>query len=324
MQSDIIKIQRDENMRTIENSIPVFSGKHNNKVLPGVLNSTKITVLASVFTRSYSHLARFFTSPDHRRPTLAIIFAICTIIYYSGELLHTAGLTALQWQFFYGPHDIHRMFFFAPIIYACNFFGLRATIITAGASLLVFIPRAIFISPYPDSLARTFLFIAVAVTVCSFIRTVRRRHPVTGSNHTGDSDRYPSPPDTENGIDDGLVLDRNLEVNLTKRSIKHNGQVIKLTPIEHRLLEYLVRNNGKVVSHEELVRNVWGEQYGRETEYLHTFIWQIRKKIKDDPANPKFIITERGVGYSFVELGKLHPALNMHRNSQNQEILRKF
>lgn len=93
-----------------------------------------------------------------------------------------------------------------------------------------------------------------------------------------------------------------LEVDLSKRIVRRRGQIVKLTRTEYELLSCLVRNNGKLMKHEELLRSVWGPEYGQETEYLRTFIRQLRGKIEDDPSNPRFIQTEPGFGYRFAEI----------------------
>lgn len=92
----------------------------------------------------------------------------------------------------------------------------------------------------------------------------------------------------------------NLEVDFLGHIVKRSGQVIKLTPTEFRLLEYMVANCGKVFTHADLLRNVWGPEYGDEREYLRVFIGQLRHKIEDDPANPRLILTEPRLGYRFV------------------------
>jgi len=92
----------------------------------------------------------------------------------------------------------------------------------------------------------------------------------------------------------------NLEVNFPCHTVKHSGQVVKLTPTEFRLLEYMVANCGKVFTHADLLHNVWGPEYGGEREYLRVFIGQLRHKIEDDPANPRLILTESRLGYRFV------------------------
>ena len=91
-----------------------------------------------------------------------------------------------------------------------------------------------------------------------------------------------------------------LEVDFSKRMVKRRGQTIKLTRTEYELLAYLVSNCGKVLTHKELLHNVWGPEYGEESEYIRTFITQLRRKIEDDPSNPRFIVTEPRVGYRFV------------------------
>jgi len=92
-----------------------------------------------------------------------------------------------------------------------------------------------------------------------------------------------------------------LEVDLSKRVVKRSGQVIKLTRTEYGLLAYLASNCGKVLTHRELLHNVWGPEYGEEIEYVRTFITQLRRKIEDDPSNPRFIVTEPRIGYRFVK-----------------------
>jgi len=92
-----------------------------------------------------------------------------------------------------------------------------------------------------------------------------------------------------------------LEVDFSKRVVKRQGQILKLTRTEYELLAYLVSHHGKVLTHKELLRNVWGPEYGEESEYVRVFIRQLRSKIEDDPSNPKFIVTEPRIGYRFVK-----------------------
>ena len=92
-----------------------------------------------------------------------------------------------------------------------------------------------------------------------------------------------------------------LEVDLSKRIVKRKGQIVKLTRTEYELLAYLVSNCGKIMTHRELLHNVWGPEYGEETEYVRTFITQLRRKIEDDSSNPRFIVTEPRIGYRFVK-----------------------
>jgi two-component system KDP operon response regulator KdpE len=92
-----------------------------------------------------------------------------------------------------------------------------------------------------------------------------------------------------------------LEVDLSRRVVKRRGEVLKLTRTEYELLAYLVSNHGKVLTHRELLHNVWGPEYGEEVEYVRTFINQLRRKIEDDSPNPRFIVTEPRVGYRFIK-----------------------
>jgi two-component system KDP operon response regulator KdpE len=92
-----------------------------------------------------------------------------------------------------------------------------------------------------------------------------------------------------------------LEVDFSKRIVRHRGCELKLTGTEYELLKYLVSNAGKVLTHSELLHNVWGPEYGDEREYLRVFVGQLRRKIEDDPSNPKYILTEPRVGYRFTK-----------------------
>jgi two-component system KDP operon response regulator KdpE len=92
-----------------------------------------------------------------------------------------------------------------------------------------------------------------------------------------------------------------LEIDLAKRVVKLRSKIVKLTRTEYELLAYLVNNHGKVLTHRELLNNVWGPEYGNEAEYVRVFVNQLRHKIEDDPSNPQYILTEPRVGYRFVK-----------------------
>lgn len=89
-------------------------------------------------------------------------------------------------------------------------------------------------------------------------------------------------------------------VDLHARAVVANDQTIKLTPTEWHLVEVLARNAGRLVTHHELLQEVWGPAYGRETNYLRVYMAQIRRKLEPDPPRPRYFITEPGVGYRFV------------------------
>jgi two-component system KDP operon response regulator KdpE len=97
-----------------------------------------------------------------------------------------------------------------------------------------------------------------------------------------------------------LILHGDLFINTDSREVRLRGELIHLTPREFDLLVYLAGRPGKVVSHGEILRGVWGNAYGGEREYLRVFVSQIRRKIEDDPLRPRYLLTEPGIGYRFA------------------------
>lgn len=94
------------------------------------------------------------------------------------------------------------------------------------------------------------------------------------------------------------VLDvHGVRIDLSRREVHRNGQAVPLTRTEYELLHFLAANDGKVVSHRQLLQEVWGPEYGEEREYLRTFVKQLRRKLEEDPARPKVLLTQPGVGY---------------------------
>ncbi len=93
---------------------------------------------------------------------------------------------------------------------------------------------------------------------------------------------------------------KDLLIDLSARIVKKNNEVVKLTATEYSLLALFVKNEGRVLTHHYLLREVWGPGYITQSQYLRVFIAQLRKKIEDDPNRPYFIVTESGVGYRFV------------------------
>ncbi len=88
-------------------------------------------------------------------------------------------------------------------------------------------------------------------------------------------------------------------MNNDAREMWVNGIQVKLTRTEFDMLKYLVDHSGKVVTHKELLKGVWGVDYGVQKEYLRVYISQLRKKIETNPMNPRYILTEPGIGYRF-------------------------
>ncbi len=98
-----------------------------------------------------------------------------------------------------------------------------------------------------------------------------------------------------------LEIDKRLKIDFDRREIWLEGKLVKLRPTEYRLLFHLVQNAGWVVSHDQLLQKVWGYEYRDEPHYVRLYINYLRQKLEKDPADPKYILTERGVGYRFVD-----------------------
>jgi len=99
----------------------------------------------------------------------------------------------------------------------------------------------------------------------------------------------------------GLVTVGDVEIDLTKRVVRRNGEMLRLTPTELRLLLELVGNPGMLLTHSELLKRVWGETYGTESHYLRVYIAQLRRKLGDSATRPRMIRTEPGLGYRWME-----------------------
>jgi DNA-binding response OmpR family regulator len=100
----------------------------------------------------------------------------------------------------------------------------------------------------------------------------------------------------------GLIeVDERLKIDFDRREIWLEGKLVKLRPTEYRMLYHLVQNAGWVVSHDQLLTKVWGYEYRDEPHYVRLYINYLRQKLEADPSNPKYILTERGVGYRFVD-----------------------
>ncbi|MCX6057780.1 MAG: response regulator transcription factor [Chloroflexi bacterium] len=98
-----------------------------------------------------------------------------------------------------------------------------------------------------------------------------------------------------------LEIDKRLKIDFDRREIWLEGKLVKLRPTEYRLLFHLVQNAGWVVSHDQLLQKVWGYEYRDEPHYVRLYINYLRQKLEKDPADPKYILTERGVGYRFID-----------------------
>ncbi|MFM2017594.1 MAG: hypothetical protein RL007_1250 [Bacteroidota bacterium] len=96
-----------------------------------------------------------------------------------------------------------------------------------------------------------------------------------------------------------LIEAGDLQIDLVARTLKRNGELLKLTATEYNLIALFARNEGKVLTHQFILKEIWGVGFQSETQYLRVFVAQLRKKIESDPNHPKHIVTESGVGYRF-------------------------
>ena len=99
-----------------------------------------------------------------------------------------------------------------------------------------------------------------------------------------------------------IVVDPDLKIDFSRHEVIVRGEKVVLRPTEYRLLYHLVNNAGHLLTHETLLSKVWGREYRDEAHYLRLYVTYLRQKIEKDPAHPKYILTERGVGYRFKEL----------------------
>ena len=98
----------------------------------------------------------------------------------------------------------------------------------------------------------------------------------------------------------GIKQFGDLEIDLSGHIVRLRGAEVRLSPTEFALLKQLITNAGKVLTHRMLLQSIWGPEYGGEAEYLRVYINRLRQKLEPDPANPRYLLTEPGVGYRFV------------------------
>ena len=106
---------------------------------------------------------------------ISVLFVVCTLFYYFGEIVDLAGWSALRWDFFYTVHDLHRLLFLAPILYASYSFRVKGAVIATLIALVIFLPRSLFISPFPDSALRMVIFVIIASILSSLVGITRNQ-----------------------------------------------------------------------------------------------------------------------------------------------------
>jgi two-component system KDP operon response regulator KdpE len=100
---------------------------------------------------------------------------------------------------------------------------------------------------------------------------------------------------------ESLLTVGDLEIDLEKGAVRRDGERVQLTPHEFGLLRLFATNEGKLLTHRTILREVWGAAYQAESHYLHVYVSQLRRKIEPDPTRPRYLLTETGTGYRFVD-----------------------
>jgi two-component system KDP operon response regulator KdpE len=113
--------------------------------------------------------------------------------------------------------------------------------------------------------------------------------------------------DSPSGAGNIIKIDDYLTIDFNQRQVFVDGHPIKLRPTEYRLLYHLVQNAGYTLTHEIILSKVWGYEYQDESQYVRLYITYLRQKIEPDPGNPRYILTERGIGYRFVDFRQKRP-----------------
>jgi len=114
--------------------------------------------------------------------------------------------------------------------------------------------------------------------------------------------------ETAAGSTHGLIeVDDRLKLDFDRREVWVDGELVQLRPTEYRLLYHLVQNAGWVIPHDQILAKVWGYEYRDEPHYVRLYINYLRKKLEKDPSNPQYILTERGVGYRFIDFRRDTP-----------------
>jgi two-component system KDP operon response regulator KdpE len=102
------------------------------------------------------------------------------------------------------------------------------------------------------------------------------------------------------GTDEAVIVCGDLTIDIAKHRVMEGEREIKLTPTEYEIVKVLAQNAGRVMTHKQLLKAVWGHDYNEDTHYIRVYIGQIRRKLEKDPTQPRYIVTEMGIGYRFM------------------------
>ena len=112
----------------------------------------------------------------------------------------------------------------------------------------------------------------------------------------------------EDAVESLVLRVGDLELDVKRRLLCRDGEFVHLTPTEFHLLALLMRNQGSLVTHAQLLRSIWGPEYGTELDYLRSYVKALRKKIEENPSRPKYLLTEPWVGYRLCDPSQEYPA----------------
>jgi len=166
---------------------------------------------------------------------LPLLLVICTLFYYFGELVDWAAWDVLRRNFFYGVHDVHRLLFLAPIVYAGYTARVRGAVIITLVSFIIFLPRAFFISPYPDPLLRMVIFTVFAGVIGYLVARLRNEHAKYKNAETAMVSQRDRILNIINGMADGVIItgpDQRIRF-MNASMVKDFGEGVESTCYKH-------------------------------------------------------------------------------------------
>jgi PAS domain-containing protein len=166
---------------------------------------------------------------------LPVLLIICTLFYYFGELIDWAAWNSLRASFFYGIHDVHRLLFLAPIVYAGYTARVKGAVIVTLISFIIFLPRAFFVSPYPDPLLRMILFTVFAGVIGILVGTIRNQTIKCQKMEISQAKERTRLQNIIDGLADGVIItDKEYRIRFMNSSmVKEYGQGAGFTCFQH-------------------------------------------------------------------------------------------
>jgi PAS domain-containing protein len=174
-------------------------------------------------------------STEFKPYLLLLLMAVCTLVYYFGELIDWAAWDSIRANFFYGIHDVHRLLFLAPIVYTGYTAGSKGAIIITLISFVIFLPRAFFISPYPDPLLRMVIFTVFAGVIGVLVGNIRRQTAKYHQLEIAEAREKSRLKEIIDGLADGIVItDRDYKIRFMNASmVRDYGEGSGITCYKH-------------------------------------------------------------------------------------------